>query len=189
MLLLTHRQKETQVIKLAEEGKTTRQIAKILRISLKEIGRILRKARGEDYPEEGATITSMAFQLFKNNCRPLDVSIKLNLDADSTLNIFKDYLYLSNSGEFLKMYEEYKNELPVLLALYNNLKTNELNSTTFINELIYEFKNVQLLREESKELTEYLIKMNEKRYHLEDELRLRGQLFLKSNIHPALRYG
>jgi transposase len=43
MLLLSRKEKEGLVIKLAREGKTTREIAKIVHISLKDIGEILRK--------------------------------------------------------------------------------------------------------------------------------------------------
>jgi hypothetical protein len=76
------------------------------------------------------------------------------LDVETTLNIFEDHLGLSNIGQLLKIYKEFRNEIPVLLSLYNNLKGNELNSTRYIQELIYELRNVPLLREESKKLTE-----------------------------------
>lgn len=187
-MLLNRKQKEELVIRLASEGKTTRQIAQLLHISLKEIDRILGKARGEEYFEEGTTITSNCFQMFQNGKRPVYVSIKINLDAKTTLNIFEDYLRLSNIGALLKIYEEFRNEIPVLLSLYNNLNGNELNSTRYIQELIHEFKNVLLLREKSKELTEYLIKVNERRYELEDDLKVKGQLLHKANIHPNLTY-
>jgi hypothetical protein len=36
------------VIKLANEGKTTREIAKAVHISLKDIGKIIRKVTGDD---------------------------------------------------------------------------------------------------------------------------------------------
>jgi DNA invertase Pin-like site-specific DNA recombinase len=52
-LILSKNEKEALVISLSEQGKTTRQIAKELHISLKEIGRILKKARGEEHFEEG----------------------------------------------------------------------------------------------------------------------------------------
>jgi DNA-binding NarL/FixJ family response regulator len=39
-MLITRTEKEKLVIKLAEEGKTTRQIAKEVHISLKDIGKI-----------------------------------------------------------------------------------------------------------------------------------------------------
>jgi transposase len=42
------KEKEELVIKLAKEGKTTREIAKIAHISLKDIGEIIRKFTGDD---------------------------------------------------------------------------------------------------------------------------------------------
>jgi transposase len=51
-LLLTNRkEKEKQVIKLAEEGKTTREISKEVHISSKDIGKIIRKETGDDDKE------------------------------------------------------------------------------------------------------------------------------------------
>jgi transposase len=48
MLLLSRKEKENLVIKLATEGKTTREIAKAVHISLKDIGKIIRKVTGDD---------------------------------------------------------------------------------------------------------------------------------------------
>ena len=48
MLLSKKKQKEKLVIDLAEEGKTSRDIAKQVHISLKDIGRIIHKATGDD---------------------------------------------------------------------------------------------------------------------------------------------
>ena len=45
MLLTSRKEKEKQVIKLAEEGK--QRIAKEVHISLKDIGNIIRKATGD----------------------------------------------------------------------------------------------------------------------------------------------
>jgi len=46
-MLIPKTEKEQLVIKLAEEGKTTREIAKEVHISLKDIGKIIRKATGD----------------------------------------------------------------------------------------------------------------------------------------------
>ena len=57
-MLITRQEKERLVIKLAEEGRTTREIAKEVHISLKDIGKIIRKATGdlrEDRKREGKT--------------------------------------------------------------------------------------------------------------------------------------
>ena len=50
-LLLSRKEKEELVIKLAKEGKTTREIAKIVHMSLKDIGIILRKITGDEDPK------------------------------------------------------------------------------------------------------------------------------------------
>ena len=42
-LILNRKEKEKMVIKLAEEGKTTMEIAKEVRISLRSIGQILKQ--------------------------------------------------------------------------------------------------------------------------------------------------
>ncbi len=55
MLLLSKKEKEKEkrVIELANQGKTTREIAKAVHISFKDIGKIIRKVTGdEDLTEE-----------------------------------------------------------------------------------------------------------------------------------------
>jgi DNA-binding NarL/FixJ family response regulator len=46
-MLITRQEKERLVLKLAEEGKTTRDIAKEVHISLKDICKIIRTAAGD----------------------------------------------------------------------------------------------------------------------------------------------
>jgi transposase len=56
-VILTRKEKASLVIKLAEAGKTTRHIAQVAHVSLKDIGTILRRYTGEDeespYREKG----------------------------------------------------------------------------------------------------------------------------------------
>jgi len=47
-LLISRKEKEKLVIQLAHEGKTTREIAKQVHISLRDIGTIIRKETGDD---------------------------------------------------------------------------------------------------------------------------------------------
>jgi hypothetical protein len=51
-MLLTRNEKEKLVIKLAEEGRTTRDISKEVHISLKDIGKIIRTATGDPDSQE-----------------------------------------------------------------------------------------------------------------------------------------
>jgi transposase len=85
VLLLSKKEKEKLVIKLANEGKTTRQIAKEVRISLRTIGKILNKVTGDDKEEEekekqkpkNISTYSQAFKMFKDGKAPTDVAIEL----------------------------------------------------------------------------------------------------------------
>ena len=84
-MLLNRKEKEKLVIKLAEEGKTTRAIAKNVHISLKDTGDIIRKHTGDEIRDQDQvkkpTLESMAFTMFKEDKSNVDVAISLNLPA------------------------------------------------------------------------------------------------------------
>jgi transposase len=65
-MILKKEEKGRLVMKLAMDGLTTREIAKIAYVSLKDIGRIIRKYNGEEeYQNSNPSTTSKAFQMFK----------------------------------------------------------------------------------------------------------------------------
>src|SRR6476659_3110839 len=122
-MLISRKEKEKLVIQLAHEGKTTREIAKHVHISLRDIGTIIRKETGDD---ELATTEKQkvdefkkekekqerlkflspyakSFQMFKDR-KPLeDVAIELDLDTDTVLFYYKDYLGLLKMDWLFKM--------------------------------------------------------------------------------------
>jgi hypothetical protein len=63
-VILTRKEKASLVIKLAEAGKTTRHIAQVAHVSLKDIGTVLRRYTGEEgespYLERGLSTCSRA---------------------------------------------------------------------------------------------------------------------------------
>ena len=81
------------VIELANKGKTTREIAKEVHISLKDIGKIIRKITGdedlaekekEEEKEKQKRIKDLspyakAFQMFKDKKSLVDVAIDLDM--------------------------------------------------------------------------------------------------------------
>jgi len=113
-VLISRKEKEKLVIQLAHEGKTTREIAKQVHISLRDIGTIIHKETGDD---EIATTEKQkadelkkerekqerlkylspyakSFQMFKDR-KPLeDEAIEMDLDTDTVLFYYKDYLRL-----------------------------------------------------------------------------------------------
>lgn len=139
-LLLSRKEKEELVIKLAKEGKTTREIAKILHISLKDIGETIRKFnevklennsidKGEE--EEKIRISKLspyaqAFYLFREKKPLTDVVITLDLDTDTVLYHYKDYLRLNNMYRLVNLYHSLGNDLPLFLQLFNRIKKEGL---------------------------------------------------------------
>jgi transposase len=97
-MLITRQENERRVIKLAEEGKTTRDIAKEVHVSLKDIGKIIRKATGDSQREDEKkekrqrSPYARAFQMFKDKLSLADVAIELDATADTVLNFHSDYL-------------------------------------------------------------------------------------------------
>ena len=70
---LTRNQKKELVIKLYEEGKTTREIAKEVRISLRDIGIILGQHYKEPEPEPPKSNSARAFQMFMEGKDTIEV--------------------------------------------------------------------------------------------------------------------
>ena len=105
--MLNRTEKEELVIKLAEDGKTTRDIAKIAHISLQDIGRIIRKhtrdADQENHNQKSLTIESQSFIMFKEGKSNVDVAISLNLPAVKVISLYHDYLRLSNLDKLINL--------------------------------------------------------------------------------------
>ncbi len=153
------------VIELANEGKTTREIAKEVHISLKDIGKIIRKITGdedlaekskEEEKEKQKRIKSLspyakAFQMFKDNKGLADVVIELDSEAVVVLNFHADYLRLVRINGLVDIYQELKNEFPLFFYLYMRIKKEGLNKQD-ISDLL---QNQQRLVEMEKRVNLY----------------------------------
>jgi transposase len=137
-LLLSRKEKEELVIKLAREGKTTREIAKIAHISLKDIGEIIKKFTGESNSESNEakkekerlsklSIYAQAFQLFREKKSLTEVVITLDLEADTVLYYYKDYLRLNHVYKLVNLYHNLGKDLPLFLHLFNRMKEEGLS--------------------------------------------------------------
>jgi transposase len=114
-LLLNKKEKEQLVIKLANEGWTTRQIAKEVRISLGTIGKIINKFTGDDVAANEEEVKkqrrlkdlspyAQGFQMFQLNKPLTDIAINLDLDTNTVLYYYKDYLRLVNMRKLVTVY-------------------------------------------------------------------------------------
>ena len=122
-MLLSKKEKEKLVVKLANEGKTTREIAKEVHISLKSIGQILNKVTGDDEAEKEQRLKdkseyAQAFKMFKDGLPLEDVAIELDVESPTILCYYEDYLKLVNMGRLITLYHELKDDLPLFYSAF-----------------------------------------------------------------------
>jgi DNA invertase Pin-like site-specific DNA recombinase len=139
-MLLSKREKEKMVINLANQGKTTREIAKEVHISLKSIGQILNKATGDDVDEKELSLKdksdyAQAFQMFQDGRPLIDVAIELDIDSPTVICYYADYLKLVNMGRLVDIYKDVKDHLSLFLDLYRRIKKEGLSKQQIV-ELI-----------------------------------------------------
>jgi DNA-binding CsgD family transcriptional regulator len=103
-----YNQREGRVLELYDQGKNTREIAKELRMSLRDIGFILKKGQvnhgiaavmddgsnssnsnnNNKPPNEKAT---QAYKLFSEGKKPVEVAIQLNLSEKEATRFYTEY--------------------------------------------------------------------------------------------------
>jgi len=142
----TRKQIEKLDISIAENGYMMREIAKIAKISLREIGKILKNHNEEEHYDEKLSITSNTFLMFQSGKDPLDVAIQLSLDADTTKNLYRNYLELSSLDEYSHLLDGIGPYLPKFTYLYQILNNNDLLKSEFIKDFINQYKTLSRSR-------------------------------------------
>ena len=128
-------EKKNLVIQLHKEGKTQREIAQAAHMSIRDISRIIRKFEGIP------SVETQALDLFYQGKKPIEVAVDLNLNAQKTSKLYKDYLKLEGFHKVVLLYEEINDNLSLFLKLYyaiiqNGIKPNEIvNLVKNSNEL------------------------------------------------------
>ena len=173
MVILTRKEKEKLVIQLASQGKTTRQIAQIAHVSFKDIGIIIRRFTGEEteYQNKDLSITSKAFQMFKENKSRVDVAIALNLEADDVVTLYEDYLKLLNFDRLISIYKDLGDGIYLLDYLFHHMKCEGIATKNKISRFVEMAGRITRLDEEELKICEQIGKLNSKKFELEREIK------------------
>ena len=65
--------------------------------------------------------------MFKDKMPLEDVAIELDLDTDTVLFYYEDYLRLLKMGWLVKIYKDLKKEFPLFIYLYKRVKKEGLS--------------------------------------------------------------
>jgi hypothetical protein len=150
--MLTRQEKERLVIEEHNQGKTFREIAKDLRISLRDISSILKKASGEEQNEKQSSSTR-AYQLFAENNTLLQVAIELGLTESETTKYYEEYLNLNQLSELKIIYDEIGDDITPFLELYRLAKAAHMNSERVVRLLRTANDYLPLLEQKYNRLT------------------------------------
>jgi transposase len=184
LLLLYRKEKENLVIQLANEGKTTREIAKIVHISLKDIGKIINRETDDEEvlskevkeKEKQKRLKSLspyaqAFQMFRENKTLPEVVVELDLDANTVLDYHGDYLRLVKMNSLIGIYKNLKDDFPLFLHLYRRIKREGLNKQA-ITDLLENQNKLEDVEQRVVLYNEFLQGQQLQKQQLEREINL-----------------
>jgi len=192
---MTRIEKEECVIRLYKENKSTREIAKLMHISFRDMGVVIKKAKLKAAVEGGKleeeddvkskSITTQAIKLFSELKTLVEVAIALDLPVDRVKAIYQEYWELGGMYRLAQIYEEAKYDLHDLLRLHRIVKDLRMEKQDIINVLEFVKYNqsrtlqwkaaylryqINKLEEEKTEAMEHLFKLKRMILELEETL-------------------
>jgi hypothetical protein len=119
-------QKERLVLDLHDQGKNSREIAEIARISFSKIGNILRNAsKQKEVEQERAReelLSSQVYKLFSKGETPAEVAIELKIRAPQAIVFYREYWDLVRLGNLNQIYREINHDIWYFVELYRLAK-------------------------------------------------------------------
>jgi hypothetical protein len=162
LLDLSREEKEEYVILLYKENRSIRKIAKIMHMSFRDIGAIIKKVKleadGERGPLEDDDIkskskTTHAIKLFSELETPVEVAIALDLPVDQIQAIYREYWKLDGMHRLVQIYDEAKYDLYDLFALHRMIKGLGMEKQDIINVLdLVKYNQLQTLQSKAENL-------------------------------------
>ena len=160
--MLSNSERERVVLELYNQGKNTREIAKELRISFRDIGIIVRKAKQNNQIQqqedsgknngraaEPFDKTTQAYRLFSKGKKPIEVAIELGLDRNETIRLYRDVWKLKRLYTLNYVYEQIGDELKPFLKLYKIAKKQGMlgNLEAFVSILKHATCNILFFKD------------------------------------------
>ena len=168
-MVLTKKQKKELVIRLYEEGKTTREIAKTVKISLRDIGIILREYNKEPEPKPEKSDHARAFQFFSKGKNLIQVSIALDLPFDVISQYFIEYLELKGMTDFVNVLKNYPSFIRFFVQIADKMKYEGLFKED-INVLVASLVSPISIRHRKEQLQHEINCLELKKRSLEYEI-------------------
>ena len=155
-------ERKKQVIILHKREYTARQIAKELRMSSRDVTKILKENEREEKEAREREVMereekekkrlfsskrSEALKLYKKGTNPLDVAIELDISAEEAKTIFLQYLSLQDLEDLITIYQKLNNQhaFKSLIDLNFRMEENKISDDKIVelNTMIDSFPSIK----------------------------------------------
>jgi hypothetical protein len=155
--ILTRHERENLVLDLYfNQNKNTREISQEAKMSFREIGSILDKARKDKEANKEQTekqsLSTQAYRLFSEGNTPTQIAIALNIRQPEVTELQKEYWKLNQLYDLDQIYEETKDNFSSLVGLYRQMKTAGMNVAHVIKLLGVVNNDIQSIEHRCQEL-------------------------------------
>jgi hypothetical protein len=166
-MVLTRQEKEKKILDLYNEGKTYKQIAEIVRVSLRAINPVLKKAEKEREGELGintqegdtknnhtqrTSASSQAYCLFSEGKTPLDVAIELNLKERDVTKYYREYWKLRQLYSLNIVYEEIGDNIIHIPKIHRKIRAAGMGVDQAINLIKNANNDLSVLEQKYEQL-------------------------------------
>jgi transposase len=146
-------EKKQRVIELHVQGVTIREISKIVKMSFRDISKIIKayekqQAALKEKPnsdslniQKNSSKNSQAFKLFREGKKLTDVAIELELTAEKVVKLWSQFLRLERMYQAYEFYKDFQYEIPRLLTINNFINNNHVNIND-IADILRNAKNI-----------------------------------------------
>ena len=173
-VVLNKKEKEQLVIKLYQDGKPIREIARQAHLSFGSIGKIIRTINNSVGDScSSSSKSTKALWMFKNGKRPIDVAIELDISASEVEELRQEFWALNQLHELGFLFNEIRNYLPSYIKLFNLLKRNKMLGDGYITKFLrYADHDLPFLEDKIQKLTGDVIELEWKKRDLNNTITL-----------------
>jgi hypothetical protein len=158
MAILDQKQKKDLVIALLNEGKTYREIQKVVHVGPDFIVKVKKEVFGNDYifenPRTNNSKNTQAISLFRDGKKPMEVALELDMDSTEVNKANIDYLRLSKLDRFAELLVgENTEKLDLILLIANILHKKGISEKHEISHILKSIKDLENLQQQMNTAT------------------------------------
>jgi hypothetical protein len=130
------------------QGKTTRDIAKIERVSIRDISSVLKEEESKQEKYKHQELSSKAYKLFSEKKSLVEVAIALNLREPEVTKLYREYLKLQGLHKLNLIYEEIGDDnIGDFVKFYNRAKERGMGRMHMVKALAITNEDLPYLEE------------------------------------------